>query len=558
MIKSYYNKTEGTNAMNNVTFKKPYYQWLFGGMGFHNSEATMTPIIPEKMMNERILKTFHEIRPSFSRVFGGFHNWTKEAMDHFADYYYKTFAKTGTAIYMVPGRMPYLETEEETTKFIDDTIKRLEYILNEKKLDLVQFFCVTNELSVGNTYAALANDLEKFKKYHRMLRQKFQEKELELGLIACDGSGIGNFTDQIKWATANMDEYTRHYCGHNYLIYYEGDGWREGDFKFDDPRFYSFLYDSFSNAVQIAKTKSKRFMLGEFNIHGRDVYFPPMKSEIMVSDISSGFGNPQKEAEFALMACVEELAALNSGVLSTVYWTFVDYPDPLLGWKGIDENSKSKYEVCKFSGAFTDIRYNKHGMFRWSEDGDYGARASLYSVGLMAKFFKSNSRVLSYTSDNEKIICGGVNNANSDVSLCLINLSDKEEKININADLKINKPLRKYDYICDNVPYNEFNDLQGFETLNAESGKTFGITMPAHSMTILTTDYIQRTPEKVENIKICDNKIWWNSSNDKHHAYYRVYEDGRQIASTVAEYINTDVKPNSKYTVKSVDEFGNI
>lgn len=59
----------------------------------------MTPLISDKLMNERILKTFHEIRPSFSRVFGGFHDWTKDAMNHFAEYYNKTFAKTVRYIY---------------------------------------------------------------------------------------------------------------------------------------------------------------------------------------------------------------------------------------------------------------------------------------------------------------------------------------------------------------------------------------------------------------------------------------------------------------------------
>ena len=168
-------------AISNIKFTKPYYQWLFGGMGFHNSEITMTPMIPDKLMNERLLKTFYEIRPSFSRVFGGFHDWTKEAMDHFADYYEKTFAKVDTAVYMVPGRIPLHETDEQMEEFVKETVDKLEYLLKEKKLNLIQFFCVTNELSVGNTYALLAKDLNKFKKYHQMLWNAFKEKKLNLG-----------------------------------------------------------------------------------------------------------------------------------------------------------------------------------------------------------------------------------------------------------------------------------------------------------------------------------------------------------------------------------------
>lgn len=101
-----------------------------------------------------------------------------------------------------------------------------------------------------------------------------------------------------------MDEYTKYYCGHNYAIC---EKWEDGDFAFDDPEFYNYLYRSFDKVVQIAKNKQKRFMLAEFGIHGRKIYFPPEKSSVMVSDIPSGFYDKKEEAEYALMACVEEL-----------------------------------------------------------------------------------------------------------------------------------------------------------------------------------------------------------------------------------------------------------
>lgn len=541
--------------MSFVKFEKPYYRWLFGGMGFHNSEITMTPLIPERLMNERILKTFHEIRPSFSRVFGGFQDWTKDAMDHFTAYYEKTFAKTDTVIYMVPGCVPFNETEHQMERLVSKTCDKLEYLLKEKDLRLIRYFCVTNELTEGTAYASLSKDLEKFKKYHRMFWNEFKERALDLELVATDGSGIDEFTEQTEWAVQNMDKYIACYCGHNYRIC---EKWEDGDYAFDDPGFYNYLYKSFDRVVQLVRKKEKRFMLGEFGIHGREIYFPPQDSTIMKSDIPSGFYDKKREAECALMACVEELAAMNAGVLCTAFWTFCDYPNPFLSWNGYSDEAKARYEVGKFSGYTMEIRYNKHGMFRWDEDGNFSAKAALYSVGLMAKFFKSNSTVLQPSTDNEKLICGGVSNSDGSVSLCIINLSDTDEKISLSTGFKLDKPFRIYKYECDCVPENEFGDLQPFALLDNDCDGAADIEARPHSLTLLTTDYIDRNPAEVKNVRVSDMGIAWDAVDDEYHAYYRVFENGRQIASTAAEKLNLKTVKGADYQVKSIDRFGNI
>lgn len=74
-------------------------------------------------------------------------------------------------------------------EFVNETCDKLEYLLKQKELKLIQFFCVANELSVGNTYAMLAKDLDKFKKYHQMFWSEFKKRKLDLGLVATDGSG---------------------------------------------------------------------------------------------------------------------------------------------------------------------------------------------------------------------------------------------------------------------------------------------------------------------------------------------------------------------------------
>ena len=202
--------------MSVLKIKKPYRRWLFGGIGFHNSEATMTPMMTERFKNERALKTFREISPTFSRVFAGYADWTREAVDRFADYYDETFRRAGTLVYMVPGRMPMFTPEFDIEDYCERTAANLEYLIKVRKCSKLRYFCVTNELSVGNTYAYLANDLELFKKLHDALYRAFLRHGLDVGLLATDCSGVENF-EQIDWAIENMDEISADYCTHLYL-----------------------------------------------------------------------------------------------------------------------------------------------------------------------------------------------------------------------------------------------------------------------------------------------------------------------------------------------------
>ena len=85
-----------------VTITKPYIRCLFGGFGFQNSEANFVALMPDDFRDQRVLKTFVEISPSFSRVYTGFADESKEQLDRFADYYDLTFRKAGTTLYAVP------------------------------------------------------------------------------------------------------------------------------------------------------------------------------------------------------------------------------------------------------------------------------------------------------------------------------------------------------------------------------------------------------------------------------------------------------------------------
>ena len=93
-------------------------------------------------------------------------------------------------------------------------------------------------------------------------------------------------------------------------------------------------------------------------------------------------------------------------------------------------------------------------------------------------------------------------------------------------------------------------------TVEAKDG-VFKVKLPAKSMTFLTTDYEDVVPAAVEGVEIRGGKLFWAPASDANHRYYRVYRDGRQIASTVATSLPlADAK--GRYEVKSVDKWNNL
>ena len=131
----------------------------------------------------------------------------REAMDSFADYYDKTFRDAKTLLYIVPGRMPMPDEEFDIHEYAEKVAENLDYLINVRKCTKIRYYCATNELSCGNTYAYLANHLDLLKEIHTELYRAFRRHGLDIGLLATDCSGVRNF-GQIDWATENMDEIT--------------------------------------------------------------------------------------------------------------------------------------------------------------------------------------------------------------------------------------------------------------------------------------------------------------------------------------------------------------
>ena len=65
-------QASGAGKVADVTIVKPYFRWLFGGFGFQHSEANFLSLMPGDFRDQRVLKTFAELSPTFARVYADF------------------------------------------------------------------------------------------------------------------------------------------------------------------------------------------------------------------------------------------------------------------------------------------------------------------------------------------------------------------------------------------------------------------------------------------------------------------------------------------------------
>lgn len=144
-----------------MTVKKEAIMARFGGMGFHNSEANVWREMDDVQFNQYVGKVYRELSPGFSRMWGGFPEWTKEEMDAFAEYCEKMQCKVGATIYLT-GHCVRYETDEELTAYASNVADRLEYLIYEKGLSNVKIYCMSNELSLDD-WGDLAFEMATFK-----------------------------------------------------------------------------------------------------------------------------------------------------------------------------------------------------------------------------------------------------------------------------------------------------------------------------------------------------------------------------------------------------------
>jgi hypothetical protein len=529
-----------------ITLTKPRMRWLWGGFGFHNSEATMAPMMSDEFRDQRVLKSFREIAPSYSRLFAGFHDWTQEAMDAFADYYDATFRRAGTTLYLVPGRMPVVTDDFDFDRYCEDVASRLEYLVKTRGCRKIRYYALTNEMASGPTWGWFSKHRDVYEKLCRGLYAAFRRHGLDIGLMTPD-SAMPEHLDDVVWATKAINDVTEVYCWHYY----------DRKAKPGEAKVYGDVYGHLTNLVALCLGREKRVSLGEWGMTGPIV---PYREGHMRDDGHGGWRWPMSAFAREVAICRAEmgLAAMNAGALNAVSWTFVDYPDPFLREDGDTPGEKARYDVARFSGWGLDVRYNKNGLFRWDDETrDYSSYPDLYTMGWLVKLFRKGARVLEPAFDDADLRVGAVTNPDGSCSVAVVNWG-AAKTVRIASEHPLAKPLRVYEYDSAKPPMNAFNDLQPAKGTVAATDGAFEATLPPRSMTFFTTDYVDRVPAPVAGVRLGgDGALVWNAASDPDHVYYRVFRDGGQIASTVATRL--DVKgAKGDYAVRSVDRWGNV
>jgi len=101
-----------------------------------------------------------------------------------------------------------------------------------------------------------------------------------------------------------------------------------------------------------------------------------------------------------------------------------------------------------------------------------------------------------------------------------------------------------------------FGDLQGVSAVLDKENPTY--TLKGTSVTFFTTDYQEKAAAvEADGLKAEEGKLTWNAVSDPNHCYYRIFADGKQIASTVACDLPIQDE-NATYQVLSVDQWGNV
>ena len=502
-----------------VTIEKPYFRWLFGGFGFQNAESRLTALMTDEFHDQRAVKSFRELSPSFPRLYVGMNGESKESLDRFADYYDETFRQCDTTIYAVGGAMPAFADKLDVEAHAEGVAKSLEYLVKVRDCRKIRFYCLTNELMSGDQWGYFwrQKKMDLFKSFHYALYDAFRRHGLDIQLAASDGSYGRRQAEELKWTVENMDLVTGIYCTHYYDF-----GVRPGDVN-----AYEIFTGQFTNVVALAMCKTKRWMLGEFGIA------PPRANGVMVDDRNWNGVDPKRSGLAALTTAEMAMAAVNAGAYAVISWSFCDYPDPFVVEDSHDPAGHARYESGK-SVYRPDMKYNKWGMFRWSDvRRDYGPNPTYITLGMMSRYFRKGATVLKATVSDPLLRATVLENPDATMTAAIVNHGAKRVVAISGWDF-IQRPVRVYAYDSSAPSLNSFGDLPGpVCTLSSKCGQ-LRVEVPEKGMVFLTTDYRDRNPAAIADVRIADGKLVWTASKEPEHCYYRVYKDGKQIASTMA------------------------
>ena len=418
----------------------------------------------------------------------------------------------------------------------------------------LKYFCMTNEQSLDR-WGMLIEHMDWMKAYHTDLFREFQRRKLPVGLMAPDVSEQHNY-NTLYWAMGHMAEISEAYTAHQYL---------HGMFDAEDLGMYKWFTRIMARCAAGARNQEKLFILSEYGwgqFHGNPVTadgdealqtYPPAVGCTLDYPRYAG---TEKEAYSQLAIAEMNLACINAGVFATCYWSFVDYPDPQISaWRSGEEGRKWA-QILPFMGWGTDIRYNKCGVLRWNDFKNATADA-FWCLGIMTRFMKQNSHVLYHQSDDNMLRLAALQDREGHISICIVNRHDTVKDVRLVLGDLAQQSMRMYQYDPQNVPRNRFADLQAHvDAVDAPRNGEVLVRLNGNTVTILTTDYVDRTPPMAQNVRIRNERLMWDAIVENEHRYYRVFANGVQVASTVDTSVPVYDK-DAQYQVCSVDRYNN-
>ncbi len=503
----------------------------FGGVGFHIFHHAHH--ITKDHFEQVIAKRWREMNPSFARMNDQW-DWSKEMWDEVVQHL-MLLKDTQTEVYQTTWNPEDTNEGKERADYAKKVVDNLEYLIREKGADNIKYYCMTNELSMGK-WAGLRNDLPKFKDYHNEIFKEIKSRNLDIQLLATDASPI-SYWDTIEWAVNNMDDITGVYGGHHYI----------NDFGLDDVNFYEWFFSKVKWGVDLARSKGKNFIIGEFGCKQDGRTIDGIHRDVCI------YWDTTQEPLVGIQLSEAVISALNAGVYAMGYWTFTDFPDD-----------------------YSKNYINKWGMFKWSGN-DYSTRAPYYAYGLLTKFFRGYSTVFkTISSDKFARVASLKHHDKGTYSIAIVNRNDNDIPISITiSGENLSADFRKYIYDPSNIPWNIHGDLQGFsEKVVMKEGKLKD-TIKSGTLTIYTTAYDDKPPKNVENVKVektieGKNRITWDANTEPDFCYYRIHRSTKpnfiantetRIGSTIAtEFIDNSAEPDQEffYRIIAVDQSGNV
>jgi hypothetical protein len=275
----------------------------------------------------------------------------------------------------------------------------------------------------------------------------------------------------------------------------------------------------------------------------------------MVDDRNWNGYDPSQAGIAAITTAEMAMAAVNAGAYAVISWSFCDYPDPFVAEDSHDPVGHARYESAK-AVYKPDMKYNKWGVFRWSDvRRDYGPNPTYFTLGMMSRYFRKGASILNAKVADPLLRACVLENRDGAITEAIVNLGPRRV-VTVGSWGSFSRQPRLYLYDSAKPYANRFGDLPRPDCTVSPTGDELHVEIPEKGMAFMTTDYIERVPPPVKGVKVAGGRLVWTASDDPNLRYYRVYMDCKRIASTVATSCGID-NAGADFTVVSVDRWGN-